>query len=648
MKLGKRRSVAIRFCTTPKSLAVLLIFVLASTGYAQTNYRRDLRPVNRPENQHYLYDSNMPPGMVAHRKLLERQAMAGYFQPIKLVIPTDAKVAVFADAAFQSPGTAQPTLGMMVGHIYRLKITEIPGYAGKEMFPSIEIINRLYPPTGKELEFPVPVHIPMEDLEPAIQGRLVTRVVYLENPQTAIPEQQIPGEQPYFDVRTGDDPIRVAERLGRPMAIVRIGSRVPDAQELNGFGFGTPPIRWFDQSQFLTPQRLDEFKTENGSQMVRQVGYQEPVVQSNNQNIKNSSTTNRVSDVPLESNVPKKDLPAQGAQAFEQATQNCPTPLPARAPLVLPPAGPPVQLPPARDELIIDGGDRGLKATVTDRWDVRGMDSEDTIGHFDTLDGRRLVDESNRVVIYAPRFSAVRKIDGLGRTQFNQATNRVDDKIQTKSKRHSDFSSTTLQNLQPSRHQANRAAGGLEKMTRGLPIENTLILKRFDSTFETYENLRLIRHGFFDSKEKGRLAIVIDRARAWRTDVSAQSTTENLELVIVDDVSTAQETIHIKTESDRPKLRIVKVASTGSAHPGDIVEFTIRFDNAGARTIGNVTIMDNLTARLEYISGTAECSLPARFLTSINSVQSKTLRWEIEDPLEIGQGGVIRFQCRVR
>ena len=84
------------------------------------------------------------------------------------------------------------------------------------------------------------------------------------------------------------------------------------------------------------------------------------------------------------------------------------------------------------------------------------------------------------------------------------------------------------------------------------------------------------------------------------------------------------------------------------AEPGDEVAFTIRFDNVGTETIGNVTIIDNLTTRLEYVPETAQCSIPAQFGTQVNEGDSLVLRWEITDPLEPGDGGVIRFTCRVR
>jgi len=78
------------------------------------------------------------------------------------------------------------------------------------------------------------------------------------------------------------------------------------------------------------------------------------------------------------------------------------------------------------------------------------------------------------------------------------------------------------------------------------------------------------------------------------------------------------------------------------------VWFTIRFDNVGNQLIGNVTIIDNLSPRLEYVADSAQCSLPAQFFTEPNEGDSVALRCEVTDPLQPGQGGVIRFRCRVR
>jgi hypothetical protein len=61
-----------------------------------------------------------------------------------------------------------------------------------------------------------------------------------------------------------------------------------------------------------------------------------------------------------------------------------------------------------------------------------------------------------------------------------------------------------------------------------------------------------------------------------------------------------------------------------------------------------VTILDNLTTRLEYVPESAQSSVKANFSASANDGESLTLRWEILEPLKPGDGGLVRFKCRVR
>ncbi|MEX0641088.1 MAG: hypothetical protein WD468_00225, partial [Pirellulales bacterium] len=62
------------------------------------------------------------------------------------------------------------------------------------------------------------------------------------------------------------------------------------------------------------------------------------------------------------------------------------------------------------DEYLCDGGDFHSPAGVRADWTIDGLDQEDAIAHYDTLDGRVVVTPSNRVCIYAPRFAAVRRV----------------------------------------------------------------------------------------------------------------------------------------------------------------------------------------------------------------------------------------------
>ena len=56
-----------------------------------------------------------------------------------------------------------------------------------EIFPSIEIIDRTYVPVDQQVRFAIPVEIVPQDIELALQGKFVTRVIYLENPHNSLP-----------------------------------------------------------------------------------------------------------------------------------------------------------------------------------------------------------------------------------------------------------------------------------------------------------------------------------------------------------------------------------------------------------------------------------------------------------------------------
>ena len=49
--------------------------------------------------------------------------------------------------------------------------------------------------------------------------------------------------------------------------------------------------------------------------------------------------------------------------------------------------------------------------------------------HYDTIDGRRVVEPSNKVCVYAPRFSSVRQVKGMFQHDFALPTGRIDDPV---------------------------------------------------------------------------------------------------------------------------------------------------------------------------------------------------------------------------
>lgn len=195
----------------------------------------------QPPKAHRLYNSQLPPGAVGQMQLELGGPRAGYFQPVELIPPEGGSVAVASDGGYQEVGRGPLRVGLLIGHVYRFKVTGIPGNEGMEVYPTVELIDRLYPPPGLETRFPIPIELTRDELEYALDGRFVTRVIYLENPLDALPAREEPKRQGWFEVGVAQDPLHVADELGRPMAILRMGSRIPDAGETIG-GRPAPPV----------------------------------------------------------------------------------------------------------------------------------------------------------------------------------------------------------------------------------------------------------------------------------------------------------------------------------------------------------------------------------------------------------------------
>jgi hypothetical protein len=197
-----------------------------------------------PNNVHYRHHVvDRAPGSIGQQQLTRGGPLRGYFQPVQIRGPEGMKVAFAVGGQFERPHQAPHTGGMLIGQVYRLRVTEIPGHEGMEVFPTVEVIDRLYPPEGKKWRFPIPIELTRKELEFAMAGKFVTRVIYLEDPERALPLPELPGFQRYFEVGRDQDPLQVADQLGRPMAILRMGSRTPPYTGPDAaFLFGCPPL----------------------------------------------------------------------------------------------------------------------------------------------------------------------------------------------------------------------------------------------------------------------------------------------------------------------------------------------------------------------------------------------------------------------
>ncbi|QGJ69593.1 DUF11 domain-containing protein [Planctomycetales bacterium 10988] len=362
-----------------------------------------------------------------------------------------------------------------------------------------------------------------------------------------------------------------------------------------------------------------------------------------------------------------------------QPLMNGPPPVPpeghtlAPTPIPVGPWAPPgVAGPWPADEYIYDGGDIGPPVGVNRADEVDGLDIEDTVAHFETEDGELVVQPSNRVTIYAPRFAAVRTVSGVGLneqiinpvgTRESLPTLAMQDDQEVLSRQANVPLGRQVTRVSPQAYLGDRWAGIATKY---------LAAVGFDNSFKAHENYSLIRYGIFEQSEEPFLAQSIDAAVTWESTEAAVVLIDEEKAAEVATDEQAQET-YVVYECGISKLRLVKVASKNATNPGEFVDFTLRFDNIGDKTINNVVIMDNLSPRLAYVPESSQASVKNGYLRdeagevlrdeegnprwkqnlvafsyTVNEADSSVLRWELAEPLKPGEGGILRFRCLVR
>ena len=111
-------------------------------------------------------------------------------------------------------------------------MTNIRLAEGLEVFPTIEIIDRLYAPPDQQCRFAIPIEITEEDLKLALDGKFVTRVIYLEDPRQALPARENPQAQNWFEAAPGQDPLAVADGWAAPWPSCVWAARLPTQGEM--------------------------------------------------------------------------------------------------------------------------------------------------------------------------------------------------------------------------------------------------------------------------------------------------------------------------------------------------------------------------------------------------------------------------------
>jgi hypothetical protein len=196
-----------------------------------------------PPRGFYPLDHRAPTGQVAHFGVLARPSIHAYPQPVKVTVPGSAKITFFdgnrpGGVTVDAPGQAK----LPVGYAYRVKISDLSEYPGVQLYPTIEVLDRLHPPADQIDNFPIPIELTAEEIEAVLQERMVTKVVYLERQDLPRPPHRRAA------VNTSDVPPTVnllesAYHMGRPVAILRLGGRTLADGERGELSFPPVPLQ---------------------------------------------------------------------------------------------------------------------------------------------------------------------------------------------------------------------------------------------------------------------------------------------------------------------------------------------------------------------------------------------------------------------
>src|SRR5579859_4180227 len=156
---------------------------------------------------------------------------------IKVEGPAGMKVTFFRGTAGGQTATVPFTVGLRPGYVYRLLVSDVPDHPGATFSPTLEVrgslllANRL-----RNAEFPAALIFREEDFHSVRAGSLVTKVIVLERPDTAIPQASKADDPLQIDVAPNQDPLVAAQMHGQALLVMRLGQLEVTSKELAAEG----------------------------------------------------------------------------------------------------------------------------------------------------------------------------------------------------------------------------------------------------------------------------------------------------------------------------------------------------------------------------------------------------------------------------
>lgn len=422
---------------------------------------------------------------------------------------------------------AEPVVvGFRPGYSYRVELAGLPNRPGEALYPEIEVRGSLVPRPGMNyLAYPAAVVFSAADIERAATGALVTKVIYLEDPERAVPVRTTPDRPVEAPAISEEEAVRNALDNGRLVMIVRLGNRKPDAREL--LCAAVPGTVLFPGQAHLGAPAM-----------------------------------------------PPR-LPYCGVVLYDP---------------ILGPKFP-------AEECLPDGGDVGPRLGIGPDGRLHGLNPTDVSAEYTVL-GVRRVATSNRVCVCVPRFAVQRAEIGPGGIQI---------------------------------------AAKPEAASQAYNVASLLIRVPVQSVFNRVKPVGVVSL-LRPQAQVGAQGLDV---LVWTTRPMAVANARGLQVIATavgpEEATNFDGFVVCKTINPATGVTI-----------GDVVTITIRYTNNTRQPVSEVVVSDSLTTRLEYVVGSAESDRPATATAEVNEAGSSVVRFDIPGTVQPGQGGVVRFQVRIR
>lgn len=298
------------------------------------------------------------------------------------------------------------------------------------------------------------------------------------------------------------------------------------------------------------------------------------------------------------------------------------------------------------DEYLFDGGDRSQKV-YKDKLGRHGLNSEDTVAEYKDHNGQTHIKESNRVAVYSPKFGAVSSmtepvIDGNVNTVM-----AADNQVKTTGLDAQTTLVTGQKNDQMDIASVRSGPSGIEHNNEmGSVTQNDLINQHTK-----------LSNPFMERNNQYGVQAKLDQVPVTTNSIISAVMWSRAQNPIVVATTTAgnevysrfreQELVGVEERKTPGNLRIIKHADRSEATRGEIITFTIEFENVGDLPLSEVRIIDNLTPRLQFVQGSSTCNVEGKLDVQDNGEGSLVLRWELAEPLQGHSKGVVSFQAQV-